>query len=358
MPPGSCRRLRRLTKRAHGLTSSAPLHPGVLVVAQRFRNDLGLFVHLSAGHQAPVGRRVGEQVGAGQCRTTRLRLEPTCTPARHSPLPPSSSCCVIAQEKLRGYRTSKVDESGAGSHALRDSRWGEPSTSKGSGRYGLGPMTRHELHRQLRGLGLVRGDVVMVHASMRAVGPLEGGGDTLIAAIADTIGPTSTMLMVLDADPSEPFDALTTPVGVEDMGVLAELFRCTSGVEVNDHVAARFAARGPAAADLLSHSPVHHYFAEGSVLARFVTVGGRVLRLGADIDATTLTHHAEYLADVPQKRHVRRTLQRADVGAVTIESLDDTAGIADWAGGDYFSALMRDYLADGHARVGPASHAS
>ncbi len=40
--------LRRLTKRAHGLASSAALHPGVLIVVQRFRNDLGLFVHLHA----------------------------------------------------------------------------------------------------------------------------------------------------------------------------------------------------------------------------------------------------------------------------------------------------------------------
>lgn len=39
---------RRLTKHAHGLTSSAALHPGVLIVVQRFRNDLGLFVHLHA----------------------------------------------------------------------------------------------------------------------------------------------------------------------------------------------------------------------------------------------------------------------------------------------------------------------
>ncbi len=40
--------LRRLTKRAHRLTSSAALHPGVLIVVRRFRNDLGLFAHLHA----------------------------------------------------------------------------------------------------------------------------------------------------------------------------------------------------------------------------------------------------------------------------------------------------------------------
>lgn len=40
--------LRRQTKREHGLATSAPLHAGVFIVVQRFRNDLGLFVHLHA----------------------------------------------------------------------------------------------------------------------------------------------------------------------------------------------------------------------------------------------------------------------------------------------------------------------
>ncbi len=38
--------LRKLVKREHGLATSRALHPGVLVVVQRFRSDLGLFVHL------------------------------------------------------------------------------------------------------------------------------------------------------------------------------------------------------------------------------------------------------------------------------------------------------------------------
>ena len=40
--------LRGRTKRAHGLRSSCSLHPGVLIVVQRFRSDLGLYVHLHA----------------------------------------------------------------------------------------------------------------------------------------------------------------------------------------------------------------------------------------------------------------------------------------------------------------------
>ena len=38
--------LRRLTKQQHGLRSVRRLHPGIVTVVQRFRSDLGLFVHL------------------------------------------------------------------------------------------------------------------------------------------------------------------------------------------------------------------------------------------------------------------------------------------------------------------------
>ncbi len=40
--------LRRQTKREHALATSNTLHPGMVIVVQRFRSDLGLFVHLDA----------------------------------------------------------------------------------------------------------------------------------------------------------------------------------------------------------------------------------------------------------------------------------------------------------------------
>ena len=58
--------LRQQSKREHGLRSSSKLHPGVLIVVQRFRSDLGLFVHLHAlvtdgCFEAPA--MVGDAVG-------------------------------------------------------------------------------------------------------------------------------------------------------------------------------------------------------------------------------------------------------------------------------------------------------
>lgn len=196
----------------------------------------------------------------------------------------------------------------------------------------------------------------MVHASLRAVGPVNGGAAGVLEAIFDVLGPEGTLLMLLCADDTHPFDAQTTKVDTREMGVLAEVFRTFPEVQVNDHPAARFAARGPLSAALLEPIPVHDYYGPGSVLERFVAAGGQVLRLGANIDTVTVTHFAEYRANIPNKRRVRRRYVRADTGPQMVDSLDDTDGIVDWPYGDYFSRILLDYFGEDRAYVGPVGN--
>ena len=151
------------------------------------------------------------------------------------------------------------------------------------------PTSVADLVGQLHALGITAGDVLMVHASMRRVGAVERGAVGMVDALREAVGVRGTLLMVLSADESEPFDALRSPVDIEDMGVLAELFRTYPGLAVNDHPADRFAAIGPAAARLLEPTPLHDYHGPGSVLERLTELGGRVLRLGANPDTVTLT---------------------------------------------------------------------
>ncbi len=214
------------------------------------------------------------------------------------------------------------------------------------------------LVRQLGALGMRPGDAVMTHASMRRVGAVEGGASCLVDAQLAAVGAEGTLLMVLGADEDEPFNAQTTPVDIEDMSILAEVFRTYPGVQVSDHPAARFAAIGKHARRLLHPMPLHDYHGPGSPLERFTQLGGVVLRLGANPDTVTLTHYAEYLADVPDKIRARRRYVRADTGEVWIESLDDTDGIAEWPHGDYFEQIFLDYKAAGAVKTGPVGGCS
>ncbi|WP_434419212.1 transposase [Nannocystis pusilla] len=73
--------LRCAVKQRHGLASVAPLHAGVMVAAQRFRSDLGLYVHL----HCLVTDGVFEDLGEG------MRFLPTDPPT------PARMTAVLAQ---------------------------------------------------------------------------------------------------------------------------------------------------------------------------------------------------------------------------------------------------------------------
>ncbi len=209
---------------------------------------------------------------------------------------------------------------------------------------------RETLVSELLQLGVRPGGLLMVHASLRAVGPVDGGAVGLLHALRAAQGEAGTLVMVLGADADEPFDAAETEVDVQDMGWLAEVFRTQAEVLVSDHAAARWGAWGPLAPELVAEPPLHDYHGPEGTLQRLVDHDGQVLRLGADPDTLTLTHLAEYLADLPNKRRVRRRYVRADIGEQWIESLDDDDGIV--AEPDYFAAVLASFLAAGRARVG------
>jgi aminoglycoside N3'-acetyltransferase len=235
------------------------------------------------------------------------------------------------------------------------------------------PWHHADLVRDLRAVGIATGDVVMVHASLRAIGPVDGGAAGVVAALDDAVGPEGTLLMTLGARDdhgwvnerpederaallagTEPFDALVAPAD-PDIGVLAEVFRTLPGTLVSDHPEGRFGARGRDAATLTDGVPWDDYYGPGSPLERFVGLGGKVLRLGADPDTVTLLHWAEYLAPVPSKRRVRRhRLVATPAGPQlrTVECLDDSNGIVDHPGEDYFATILKAYVASGRATVG------
>ena len=177
---------------------------------------------------------------------------------------------------------------------------------------------------QLRTLGLATGDTVMVHASVRSVGPVAGGPDQIHLAIKDAIGAEGTLLMYascpqyydevgrgtlapdLEAEVRAklpPFDALTAR-SARDNGALVELLRTYPGSQVNEHVV-RFVAWGARAGQLLAPQPWDFAYGAGSALERLLALDGKILMLGSDHDTVTFLHYTEHVGDFPGKCVIR-----------------------------------------------------
>jgi len=216
--------------------------------------------------------------------------------------------------------------------------------------------TCESLRDDLSELPIAKVSAVMLHASLRKIGPIQGGPEVLLDVILELLPEDSPLLMPLGSNDNEPFNAKTSPAEVE-IGALAEIFRRRKDTIVNDHVAGRFGAIGKGGEYLLNPTPLHDYLGPGSVLERFTQINGSVLRIGADLDTVTLTHYAEYLADIPNKKRVTRSYQRADIGDQEIESLDDSDGIVAWSGGDYFSQILIEFLNSGQVLIGKVGEA-
>lgn len=198
-------------------------------------------------------------------------------------------------------------------------------------RTGDAPATVGSLRSDFEALGVRPGSVLLVHASLSALGWVCGGAAAVIEALQETLGPRGTLVMpALTSnltDPSTwrnpavprswwetiraetpPFDPAITPTW--HMGVIAELFRTLPGTLRSDHPHVSFSARGPRASEIVSGHPLDFPLDEHGPLGRIERLGGDVLLLGVDHSRNTSLHLAEYR---DRRRWLRRCLAAGPV---------------------------------------------
>jgi aminoglycoside N3'-acetyltransferase len=246
-------------------------------------------------------------------------------------------------------------------------------------------LTAGAITRDLRRLGVRPGDLLMVHASLRAVGPVTGGPDAVLAALLDAVGPEGTLMAYVSWDRS-PYDETLggnrlTPAEKEawpafdpataapypGWGYLNAVICRHPGARRSGHPDASMAAIGPLAETLVADHPLTSAYGPGSPVARLIDRGGKVLLLGAPLDAVTVLHHSEAIANLPHKRRVRTEMPVLDAHGqkhwVTLEDWDSNgitdrfAAAAEAGGMDAVETIARAYvMGDRHAE-GPVGRA-
>src|ERR1700730_7559328 len=134
------------------------------------------------------------------------------------------------------------------------------------------PTTRNSLGKDLLRLGVQQGDVLMVHASVRSVGPVTGGVNAIILALLDTVGPAGTLITYVDFEPFfTDTDEIEAPVfdkriahAARDHGVLHEAMRTWPGALRSDHPDAGVVAIGARAEWITANHPFQYGYGDGS----------------------------------------------------------------------------------------------
>ncbi|MDB5539457.1 MAG: hypothetical protein JWQ89_1184 [Devosia sp.] len=232
--------------------------------------------------------------------------------------------------------------------------------------------TRKSLGRDLSAIGLADGDAVLVHAALRTVGRIAGGPDDIIDAMRDVIGPAGTVLGYCDwqfedevrDDPSmrdhiPAFDPLRSR-SIRDNGFWPEMLRTTPGALRSASPGASMAALGGEAEWFTADHALDYGYGPQSPLGKLVEAKGKVLMLGAPLDKMTLLHHAEHLADFPNKR-IRRYEAPILVNGEKVwrwfEEFD-TSHSPDGLPEDYFIGIVEAFLATGRGRRGKIGEAN
>ena len=164
-------------------------------------------------------------------------------------------------------------------------------------------VTREEIARSLREVGLGEGDLCLFHSSLKSFGIVDGGAQTVIDAFEEVLTSKGTLavptLCNVDFFNSYKTWYMDKPSGV---GYLTEYFRKLPFVYRSDHPTHSVAARGPLAYELTyEHAwrgphlcPFGNYaFADSSPWNKLYERNGKIVFLGVTMMYNTMKHWIE-----------------------------------------------------------------
>ena len=224
----------------------------------------------------------------------------------------------------------------------------------------------------------------MVHCRMSALGHVVGGAETLVRALLDALGPGGTLVAYTgwqDAPPDDinaldgeekrayleeqPVYDPRVALSRRDHGRVPELLRTWPGALHSGHPEAGVAAVGVLAGEIIASHPRDDAYGAGTPYARLVELGGQVAMLGAPLDTVTLVHHAEAIAEVPDKRRVAYRYPVFEGGERvwrTFSDIDTSEGALPYehliGEKDYVGYIARSALAAGCGKSEPVGEAT
>lgn len=161
--------------------------------------------------------------------------------------------------------------------------------------------TKADLIKQLQDMGIESSDSILVHSSMKKIGQVVGGADTVLDALSEYMAegllvfPTHTWSYINEKNPK--FYVQDSPSCV---GILPELFRKRPYVVRSLHPTHSVAALGAdakifVAGDEKMTTPC----GKGSPLWKLLQRRGKIMLIGVDLRSNTFIHGIEEQMDVP-----------------------------------------------------------
>ena len=201
-------------------------------------------------------------------------------------------------------------------------------------------------------MGLNPEDTVLLHSSMKSIGKVDGGADTVLEVLKEyfapglVVFPTLTWNCINDRQPD--FSAKDTACCT---GILPELFRQLPGVHRSLHPTHSVAALGKDAANFVAghenfDSPAHRNSPWGKLYDRY----GIILFIGVGISCNTFLHGVEEWLPVPgmlTENHQQLSVTGEDGRTIPVPSRRHQGNHS-----RYYHLMEEDFLAGNALRDG------
>lgn len=162
---------------------------------------------------------------------------------------------------------------------------------------------KQQLKGQLESMGLKGDETILIHSSMKAIGAVDGGADTVLDAWMEyfkdglLLLPTHTWKTVNADNPV--YNPQTTPSCV---GLLTNMFMKREGVIRSLHPTHSMAGYGKNAAEYLAGEEYNNTpCTPGGCYDRLKDAGGKVLLVGVGHERNTYIHSVEEVLNVPNR---------------------------------------------------------
>jgi aminoglycoside 3-N-acetyltransferase len=154
---------------------------------------------------------------------------------------------------------------------------------------------------QLKSIGIKPGMSLMVHSSLKKIGKVEGGANTIIDSLLEVLGPEGTLMMSTVSGNVNPGQTVFHPDYTQStVGLLSNIFRKRDNVLRSLHPIHSITAYGPKAKFFTDgHFEANTPWSPDSPYGKIMRNDGFILFLGVNFECNTCLHALEIEARVP-----------------------------------------------------------
>ena len=162
---------------------------------------------------------------------------------------------------------------------------------------------KEDLIKNLQEMGLTGKEAIMIHSSMKSIGEVEGGADTVVDALmeffAEGLLRTPTHTWAQMSAEYATFDPATEPACV---GIIPNIFRKREGVLRSLHPTHSIAIYGKGAAKFIAgEENATSPCPPGFCWDRLKDIGAKILLLGVTHTRNTFIHSVEEVLNIPNR---------------------------------------------------------